>query len=154
MAVIHVRAEDVTPAHRHDHPAYEYLKRDLVPYDGKRGCRVSLMELMPGKSSYPYHYHMQVEECFYILSGEGLLRTPDGEARVGPGDFLYFPSGETGAHKLTNISGSEPLRYLDFDTAHPVDVALYPDSGKIGVYGGGSAHVHRVDQQAAYYDGE
>ena len=154
MEIIHVRAEDEAPAHRRDHPDYEYIKRELVSNNGKRGCRASLMELMPGKSSYPYHYHMQVEECFYIISGEGMVRTPRGEAPVRPGDFLYFPSGEAGAHKLTNISDSEPLRYLDFDTAYPVDVALYPDSGKIGVYGGSNAYIHHVNRQAAYYDGE
>lgn len=153
-SVIHVRADEINPAYKDEHPDFAYAKRDLLPRDWRSGCRVSMMEIPPGKSAYPYHYHAEVEECFYILSGEGTLRTPDGERRVAAGDFCYFPNGASGAHRLTNVSVTEPLRYIDFDTARPVDVAFYPDSGKIGVYGKALRQIHRISEGTGYYDGE
>lgn len=152
--ILHVCAEDVTPFHQCGHEPYAYHKRALLPYGAARGCCASLMELPPGKSSYPYHYHLMGEECFYILSGEGILKTPEGERRVAAGDFLFFPVGEKGAHKLTNDSPAETLRYLDFDTTFPVDVAVYPDSGKVGVYSGDVKQINRKGDSLGYYDGE
>ncbi|WMJ86032.1 hypothetical protein [Anaerocolumna sp. MB42-C2] len=63
------------------------------------------------------------------------MKTPNDERIVSAGDLLYFPAEEKGEHKLTNSSSNETLVYLDFDTCNLVDVAFYPDSGKIGVWG-------------------
>jgi len=114
---------------------------------------VSLYEIPPGKSAYPYHYHTQNEECFYILSGSGSLRTPEGERPVQAGEFLFFPAGEQGAHKLTN-TGDVNLVYLDYDAEHEIDVAFYPDSGKIGIWGMGINQVYKTEDQVGYYEGE
>ncbi len=67
---------------------------------------------------------------------------------------MFFPPNEKGAHKLTNTSDSELLVYLDFDTHNDIDVAFYPDSGKIGVWGENLNKVFKVNQQVEYYDGE
>ncbi|MCL2343912.1 MAG: hypothetical protein FWC62_08470 [Firmicutes bacterium] len=83
-----------------------------------------------------------------------MLKTPDGERAVSAGDFLFFPSGERGAHKLTNTSDTELLVYLDFDTRGELDVALYPDSGKIGVWAEGIDQVYETGKQTEYYQGE
>lgn len=40
-----------------------------------------------------------------------------------------------GAHKLTNTSKTENLVYIDFDVIHDLDVTVYPDSNKIGIWG-------------------
>ena len=63
------------------------------------------------------------------------------------------PPNEQGAHKLTN-TGTQPLIYLDFDTAHDIDVCFYPDSDKIGVWGMGINKVYRTDDSVGYYEGE
>ena len=52
---------------------------------------VSVYEIPPMKAAYPYHFHHNNEETFYIISGEGILRTPNGEREVGAGDLLFFP---------------------------------------------------------------
>ena len=132
---VHTNAERVNPGHE-SHEGYEYYKRNLLPGEG-RGCKVSQYDIPPGKSVYPYHFHARTEETFYILSGRGLLRTPDGEREVAAGDLLYFPSCPDGAHKLTNVSDDEMLIYLDFDVIHDFDVMVYPDSNKLGIFGHG-----------------
>ena len=44
--------------------------------------------------------------------------------------------------------------YIDFDTANDLDAALYPDSGKMGVWGKGANKVFRLSEEAGYYEGE
>lgn len=151
--VIHKRADELEARHKTGPGGYEYYRRDFVKRGQAGQCVVSVYEIPPGKSAYPYHYHMKDEEVFFVTSGEGTLRTPDGERTVRAGDMLFFPAGEGGAHKLTNTSG-EPLIYIDFDTANDLDAAFYPDSGKVGVWGMGVNKVFRLEDQAEYYDGE
>ncbi|WP_321008679.1 cupin domain-containing protein [Hungatella effluvii] len=106
------------------------------------------------KSAYPYHYHCKNEETFYIISGSGTLKTPEGEMAVEAGDLLFFPADAGGAHKLTNTSPAEMLTYIDFDTNNDVEAVIYPDSNKIGIWGSGTNKVFQVEDQVDYYDGE
>ncbi|MCL2532315.1 MAG: cupin domain-containing protein [Oscillospiraceae bacterium] len=152
MDILHQNIDDVPVKHKCKHEGYEYRRQDLIPMR-QANCMASRYELPPGNAAYPYHYHTQNEEFFYILSGTGTLRTPQGERPVRAGDALFFPAGEQGAHKLTN-TGDEPLIYLDFDTSHPIDVALYPDSGKIGIWGKNINQVFNTNTQVDYYEGE
>jgi len=149
--ILHIRPEDVPAKHKYEH-GYEYRRRNLVPIHQAQ-CMITQYEIPPGKAAYPYHYHTQNEEAFYILRGCGTLRTPQGEREVKAGDFLFFPANEHGAHKLTN-TGAQPLLYLDFDTSHEIDATFYPDSGKIGVWGMGINQVYRTEDQVGYYEGE
>ena len=148
------RADAADGIQKWEHPDYAYQKRVIVGKEDAAHLDVSVYEIPPGKAAYPYHYHAGNEEVFFILSGSGLLRTPDGERTVTAGDFLYFPNNEKGAHKLTNVSDHEPLVYVDFDTRHDPEVVFYPDSGKVGVSGGGMRLFVPTDQQVDYYDGE
>ena len=152
--ILHIRAEEIPPKHKDEHDGYEYFRRDFVPRGRAGETLVSLYEIPPMKSAYPYHFHHKDEETFYILSGEGLLRTPAGERKVKAGDVLFFPAGPDGAHRLTNTSPTENLVYIDFDVIHDLDVAEYPDSGKIGVWGKGINKVYLRDENVGYYEGE
>lgn len=152
VKVVNIKPEQSPVTNSRDHEAYGFVRRDLVP--GGQHCRMACYEIPPGKSNYPFHYHTEVEECFYILRGKGLLKTPEGEAAVEAGDFLFFPACEEGAHKLTNVSETEMLVYLDFDTCHPMNVCVYPDSGKVGIWGMGIRQLFYMDSQVGYYDGE
>jgi len=152
--VIITKAGDASPYHKREHPSYEYIKRELVPARRDGQCKLNIYEIPPHKAAYPYHYHTMNEEVFYILQGQGLLRTPKGEKIVTAGDVIFFPANENGAHKLTNISDTENLVYLDFDTCNDIDVAFYPDSGKIGVWGRNIDKIYRVRDQVDYYDNE
>jgi uncharacterized cupin superfamily protein len=98
----------------------------------------SLYEVPPGKVSWPFHYHIANEEVFYILEGEGELRTNDKLIKIKSGDFLRFPVGENGVHQLKNTSEKQPLKYLDFGTTNHPDLVFMPDSNKVGLFGGGA----------------
>ncbi|MFB6219992.1 MAG: cupin domain-containing protein [Halolamina sp.] len=128
--------------------------------DADLGC--SLYELPPGNRSWPYHYHTGNAEAFYVLAGEGTLRTADDEHPLRPGDYVACPPGEDGAHRVVN-DGDDPLRYLAFSTMRDPDVTVYPDSGKIGVFAGAppggegdrdvSGYFER-ESDVEYWDGE
>ena len=155
MPIIHKKFEDLEPKHHvGEHSDFEYKRYDFVPREAAKGCMVHIYEVPPSKSPYPYHYHMKNEEIFYILSGRGILKTPEGERRVSAGEMLFFPANETGAHKLTNDSKTEPLRYIDYSTTHDVDICIYPDSDKIGVWGENFGQVYKQGDKTGYYENE
>ena len=149
----HQNIDDLPGKHRAGAAGYEFIRRDFLEVHEAQSL-VRVYEVPPGKSAYPYHCHLKNEETFFILKGEGLLRTTDGERTVRPGDLLFFPAGEEGAHKLTNTSETEMLVYLDFDIVHDLDVTMYPDSGKIGIWGKNTNKIYRLDDDVDYYEGE
>ena len=149
----HQNIDDLTRKHKRGAEGYEFIRRDFLAVH-EANTLVRVYELPPGKSAYPYHYHLKNEETFFILKGEGLLRTPEGERAVKAGDLLFFPAGENGAHKLTNTSQSEMLVYLDFDIVHDLDVTMYPDSGKIGIWGMDTNKIYRIGDDVGYYENE
>lgn len=149
---IHTNIADLKGTVKDTHASYKFSKATIIPR-GEGKCSVSVYEIEPGKSNYPYHWHTENEEVFYIIAGEGTLRTPQGDRTVKAGDILYFPPHPCGAHKLTN-TGSETLRYIDFDTENEIAVTFYPDSNKMGVWGLNVNKVYPVDSNVDYYDGE
>ena len=148
------KIEDLKQTHKNTNPNYEYFKKDFIPRGYANKTMVSVYEIPPLKSAYPYHYHCKNEETFYIISGEGMLKTPDGERKVSEGEFIFFPASSEGAHKLTNTSATENLVYIDFDVIYDLDVTIYPDSEKIAVWGKDINKVYKLDSNVDYYDGE
>ena len=144
---------DVETYHHDKHPKYEYFRKVLLDGDEGDSYDVSVYEVPPGKSAYPYHWHRRTQETFYIISGTGELRTPDGTTTVRAGNFCLFPPGEAGAHKLTN-TGDVPLVYIDFDAYHDLDIATQPDTGKTVIYGRDMCVCLRDGTCVDYYDGE
>lgn len=89
-----------------------------------------------------------------MLVGHPTLRTPAGEDVLSPGDIVCFPTGPEGAHKLTNATDG-PVRVLMLSTMTNPDIAIYPDSDKVGVYfPDGSNLLFRRSSAVDYYDGE
>lgn len=148
------RAETARCTRKAEHPGYEFTRRTIVGREDSENFDVSVYEVPPGKAAYPYHHHVRNEEVFFILSGTGLLKSPEGERTISAGDFLYFPNNEKGAHKITNVSETEPLVYADFDIRYDPEIALYPDSDKVGVYFKGKAMLFPISSQVSYYEGE
>jgi mannose-6-phosphate isomerase-like protein (cupin superfamily) len=70
---------------------------------------LSTQTLSPG-GSIGYHQHVDNEEAYIILSGQGVFTDNDGqEKQVGPGDMTLTLEGER--HGLSN-TGKEPLAFL------------------------------------------
>jgi uncharacterized cupin superfamily protein len=111
----------------------------------------TVYELDPGQSICPYHYEGGNEEWLLVLSGRPLLRHPDGEDILDPGDLVCFPDGPAGAHKLTG-TGEETARLILLSTLHEPATSVYPDSGKIGVWPPGK--LFREADAVDYWDGE
>ena len=153
--IIVTRKEKIEPIHQNKHEPYEYYKYQVTQRGHMNECTVAVFEIPPGKSNYPFHYHMKEEEVFYIISGRGRLETVSGEREVGAGDIIVCPTTKNAAHKLTNASDTEKLVYIDFDTAHYPEVVYYPHSGKVGITGSeGENEFFRRDSRTDYYDGE
>lgn len=152
--ILITNAEKLESEHQNDNGKYEYYRKPVLSGESGDKCNVSIYEIPPGKSAWPYHYHYQSEEVFYIISGKGILRTPDGEVEITAGDILAFPPGEKGAHKITNTSDNEKLVYIDFDTYHAVDLSFMPDSDKTLIYGKGLRKIVKNGTDAGFYDGE
>jgi len=127
----------------------------------KLGC--SLYEVPPGRRAFPYLYHLANEEVIYVLEGSGTLRIGGEEIRLSEGDYVALPARAEAAHQLINSSESV-LRYLCFSTMIEPDVMVYPDSGKVGIFGGAApggpkgkrtfSKYLRGDVEVGYYDGE
>ncbi|GAB1858024.1 hypothetical protein MHTCC0001_28610 [Flavobacteriaceae bacterium MHTCC 0001] len=116
----------------------EHNRKNFTKQFTKNKLVASLYEVPPGKVSWPYHYHTTNEEVFFIIEGEGELRTDKERIIVRTGDFIRFPVGEKGAHQLKNISGDKVLKYLDFGTTNHPDIVFMPDSNKLGLFVGGA----------------
>lgn len=74
---------------------------------------VFIVELAPGEAPPP-HRHDDMEQIFYILSGQGRLEIgPAGEPHpVRPGDVVRIPPATL--HRI-HCLGNTPLRYLAVD---------------------------------------
>jgi uncharacterized cupin superfamily protein len=123
----------------------------LAPLIGATKLGMTVYELPPGKSNCPYHYEPGDEEWLIVLAGRLTVRTPEGDKELGAFDVLCFPAGEEGAHKLTNRS-EEPVRLAVLSTKSAPAVAVYPDSGKVGVWPPGK--LFRLADAVDYWDGE
>lgn len=133
---------------------FGYERRQVISKRANQ-LQVAFLEVPPGKSPFPYHWHEGVTEVYVILSGTGSVRTPDGDVAVGAGDVIAFPPGEAGAHRMTNTSATEPLRYVDLDTAANPDIVHHVDSGKSGLLSGtGGITFFRDRDATAFYEGE
>lgn len=105
----------------------------LAPQIGADLMGASVYDLPPGQSSFPYHYEYGCEEWLLVVAGRPTLRHPGGEDELAPGDLVCFPEGPEGAHKVTNRT-DEPARILILSTTAGVNVAVYPDSDKLGIF--------------------
>ncbi|HUP56732.1 MAG TPA: cupin domain-containing protein [Bdellovibrionota bacterium] len=96
----------------------------------KLGFNVSI--LPPGQFTCPYHFHHSEEELFLVLDGKCMLRQAGKFREVGKGDLIFFTTSPEGAHQFYNHT-SEPCTLFAISTKDPLEVAEYPDSGKIMV---------------------
>jgi uncharacterized cupin superfamily protein len=123
----------------------------IGPLIGAKDLGYSYDVVPPGKCSCPFHSHRAEEEMFFIVRGEGTLRYGDETRKIRAGDVICCPiGGPESAHQIVNDSDSE-LAYLSVSTRMPAEVCEYPDSKKIGAYGGGMRHLTRDDQSIDYW---
>jgi uncharacterized cupin superfamily protein len=101
-------------------------KRALGDAFGLTTIGVNLTILAPGKESSMRHWHEREDELVYVLEGEVVLITDDGEETLRPGMVAGFKAGTSNAHHLVNRSES-PARYLEVSNRDDADWGYYPD---------------------------
>ena len=145
---------DLTLEHFAKGDKFESNSVRIGPMLGAKTIGYSYDIVPPGKTSCPFHSHRAEEEMFFIVKGEGLLRYGAETRKVRAGDVICCPTGgpET-AHQLINDSDAV-LAYLSVSTMMPADVCEYPDSKKIGAFGGRLRHVTQTNQEIDYWAGE
>lgn len=108
-------------------------KRTLGDLFGLNNFGVNLTRLAPGAASSQMHRHTKQDEFIYILEGEPVLATDEGEAQLKPGMCAGFAAGGR-AHHLINRSSSDVV-YLEIGDRTKGDGATYPNDDLVAVLG-------------------
>jgi uncharacterized cupin superfamily protein len=135
-------------------PGHSFTATSLTQRFGAVATGMGVYELEPGNTSWPYHFELTEEEWLIVIDGELTLRTPAGEAVLRAGDVACFPAGAAGAHAVRNHTDA-PVRYAmpSTRTRHG-GASVYPDSGKLSVWGPGFRHRGRLGEPVDYWEGE
>jgi len=99
----------------------------------------NLCTLSPGAWSSQRHWHTKGDELIYVVSGEVVLATDEGEETLRAGDSAGFKAGDRNGHHLQNRSASDAV-ILEVGTRVEGDEAVYPDIDLRTVAGQGYAH--------------
>jgi len=98
---------------------------------GLKHFGVNLTTIPPGEVSALRHWHSHEDEFIYIVSGELVLVTNDGEQRLTPGMCAGFPAGRADGHCLVNRTDRDAV-YLEVGDRRPEDAVTYPDDDLAG----------------------
>lgn len=82
--------------------------------NGARSVTLRLVEIpvpQPGDTPRDPHHHGDLEECIFVLSGQGTTCADSGEYPLRPGDTILLPPGE---RHVTRNTGRQPLVLLCF----------------------------------------
>jgi uncharacterized cupin superfamily protein len=153
-----INIDDIKLQHFSQGDKFECSAERVGPLLGAKDLGYSYDVVPPGKSSCPFHSHRAEEEMFFIVKGVGTLRYGNESRKIRAGDFICCPTGgpET-AHQITNDS-TEALCYISVSTMMPAEVCEYPDSKKVGAFGGVGdkrlRHMTHYESNVDYWKGE
>jgi uncharacterized cupin superfamily protein len=109
-----------------DIPVARRVRKRLAEAAGLTKIGVTLLRLPPGAWSTQRHWHIHSDEFVYVLSGEIVLVTDDGEEVLRAGDAAGFKASDRNGHHLQNRSGSDAT-VLEIGNHLEDDTAYYPD---------------------------
>ncbi len=98
---------------------------------GLKHFGVNLTTIPPGAASALRHWHSHEDEFIYIVSGELVLVTNDGEQPLTAGMCAGFPAGKPDGHCLVNRTRTDAV-YLEVGDRRPEDAVTYPDDDIAG----------------------
>jgi uncharacterized cupin superfamily protein len=101
-------------------------KRPLGDLFGLSNFGVNLTRLLPNARSALRHAHSKQDEFIYILQGQPVLITNEGEKQLTAGMCAGFKAGTGNGHHLLNRS-NEDVIYLEVGDRSAGDAAIYPD---------------------------
>jgi quercetin dioxygenase-like cupin family protein len=90
-------------------PALEGVTMRVVigPEEGAPFFNMRVFEVQPGHAS-PHHSHWWEHEVF-VLSGQGIVKTDEGDQPIRHGDTVFVPGGDM--HQFHN-TGDDVLRFI------------------------------------------
>ena len=113
-----------------DRPCLGAVTQRLGRAAGLTTIGVNLSRLPPGTWSSQRHWHSHEDELVYVMEGELVLVSDDGEERLRAGDYAAFKAGEPNGHHLINRSGRDAVvleigaRDLENDTCEYPDIDM------------------------------
>ena len=121
-----VRAGSAYPAPFHE-PCMGRTRRALGDAVGLSQFGVNLQRLAPGAWTSQRHWHTTEDEFVWVVEGEVVLVTDEGEEVLRPGDCAGFKAGVANGHHIQNRSAVEAV-LLEIGTRDPEnDGCDYPD---------------------------
>jgi len=117
-------------------------KRALGNAFGLDGFGVNLVRLPPDCPSSMRHWHTKEDELIYVLEGEVVLETDEGERVLGPGMTAGFKAGDANGHRLVNKSEKEAV-YLEVGGRIEGDEVDYPDIDMKTIWNNGRVFVRK-----------
>lgn len=113
--------------HPFDEPCRERVRQALGDVAGLTDFGVNLLQLPPGAWSSQRHWHSHEDEFTWVLQGEVVLVTDDGEEVLRAGDCAGFKAGVANGHRLQNRSKAMAT-VLEVGSRRPTeDVCSYSD---------------------------
>ncbi len=117
------------------HPFNPESEMRMAPLSGPAGLKrlgVQFIRIPPGKQSFIPHAHSVEEEFVFVVEGEADLVLDGVVHRIGPGDFVGFPTDGV-IHHLVCV-GPTDLVYLTAGERSRVEVADMPTIGRTAVF--------------------
>lgn len=110
-----------------DAPCRDRRRWKLGDAAGLTQFGVNLLRLAPGVWSSQRHWHTAEDEFVWVVEGEVVLVTDEGEQVLRAGDCAGFPAGPPNGHHLQNRSGAEAVLLEVGSRRRADDGATYPD---------------------------
>ena len=116
-------------------------KRGLGDVFGLTKIGVNLTTLPPGRVTSMRHWHSHEDELVYVIEGELVLISDEGEHTLRAGMCAGFPAGVQVGHHFMNRTKS-PATFLEISNRDKADDVEYTEDGVDLAYRGG-AILHR-----------
>ena len=101
------------------------MRKALGEAAGLTDFGINLLQLQPGAWSSQRHWHSAEDEFVFVVSGEVVLVTNEGETTLGAGECAGFPKATANGHHLIN-KGVTTAVCLEIGTrTRGVDVCHY-----------------------------
>jgi uncharacterized cupin superfamily protein len=110
----------------HDEPCIRRERKKLGDLANLTQFGVNLLRLPPGVWSSQRHWHTAEDEFVFVVQGEVVLVTNDGDEVLRSGDCAGFKANDADGHHLQNRSQYDAI-VLEVGGRDPRDEAFYSD---------------------------
>jgi uncharacterized cupin superfamily protein len=112
-------------------PCRKRSRKRLGDVAGLTDFGVNLLRLPPGAWSSQRHWHSHEDEFVFVVEGEVVLVTDEGEETLAAGDCATFKAGVADGHHLVNRSDHDAT-VLEVGTRDPErDRTVYSDADMV-----------------------